>query len=230
MIALYGGERNVPLSLLKFHAFNNAFEGVPIASRFVLDCLGYIPKEFQRFTAELLVSALRSIIKDAQLAILSECKSKEDHMLVHELGLSLGIVEWFNDNCSCLSESKESLENKRLSSESKVTASRETNQPSEDGKRDGVMTITVHSADDGRVQPMLDSEREKNAASIIESIRIEEFGLDPNISISESSILKKQHARLGRALHCLSTELYSQDSHFLLELVSFCLYPLTWKF
>ena len=149
-------------------------------------------------------------------------------MLVHELGLSLGIVEWFNDNCSCQSESKESLENKRLSSESKVTASRETNQPSEDGKRDGVMTITVHSADDGRVQPMLDSEREKNAASIIESIRIEEFGLDPNISISESSILKKQHARLGRALHCLSTELYSQDSHFLLELVSFCLYPLTW--
>ncbi|PWA40966.1 hypothetical protein CTI12_AA557850 [Artemisia annua] len=219
LIALYGGERNVPLSLLKFHAFNNAFEGVPIASRFVLDCLGYIPKEFQRFAAELLVSALRSIIKDAQLAILSECKSKEDHMLVHELGLSLGIVEWFNDNCSCQPESKESHENKRLSSESKVTASRETNQPSEDGKRDGVMTLTVHSADDGRVQPMLDSEREKNAASIIESIRIEEFGLDPSISISESSILKKQHARLGRALHCLSTELYSQDSHFLLELV-----------
>ncbi|GJS11643.1 histidine kinase-like ATPase, C-terminal domain-containing protein [Tanacetum coccineum] len=209
LIALYGGERNVPLSLLKFHA-NNAFEGAPIASRFVLDCLGYIPKEFQRFAAELLVSALRSIIKDAQLAILSECKSKEDHMLVHELGLSLGIVEWLNDYCSCLSESKESLENKRLSSEREVTASRETNQPSE---------VTVHSADDGSVQPMLDSEREKNAASIIESIRIEEFGLDPNISISESSILKKQHARLGRALHCLSTELYSQDSHFLLELV-----------
>ncbi|PWA48738.1 histidine kinase-like ATPase, C-terminal domain-containing protein [Artemisia annua] len=218
LIALYGGERNVPLSLLKFHA-NNAFQSELIESRFVLDCFGYIPKEFQHFAAELLVSALRSIIKDAQLAILSECKSKEDHMLVHELGLSLGIVEWFNDYCSCLSESKESLEKKRYSSKSEVRTSRETSQPSEDGKRDGVMTLTVHGADDGCIQPMLDSERENKAANIIESIRIEEFGLDPNISKSESSILKKQHARLGRALHCLSTELYSQDSHFLLELV-----------
>ncbi|PWA52302.1 histidine kinase-like ATPase, C-terminal domain-containing protein [Artemisia annua] len=189
LIALYGGEQNVPLSLLKFHA-NNAFQSEPIASRFVLDCLGYIPKEFQHFAAELLVSALRSIIKDAQLAILSECK-----------------------------KSKESLEKKRYSSKSEVRTSRETSQPSEDGKRDGVMTLTVHGADDGCIQPMLDSERENKAANIIESIRIEEFGLDPNISKSESSILKKQHARLGRALHCLSTELYSQDSHFLLELV-----------
>ncbi|KAJ9555573.1 hypothetical protein OSB04_010187 [Centaurea solstitialis] len=41
----------------------------------------------------------------------------------------------------------------------------------------------------------------------------------PKSFITESSILKKQHARLGRALHCLSQELYSQDSHFLLELV-----------
>ncbi|GFP80685.1 hypothetical protein PHJA_000211800 [Phtheirospermum japonicum] len=32
-------------------------------------------------------------------------------------------------------------------------------------------------------------------------------------------MLEKQHARLGRALHCLSQELYSQDSHFILELV-----------
>nr|GEX60956.1 hypothetical protein [Tanacetum cinerariifolium] len=90
LIALYGGERNVPLTLLKFHA-NFDFEGTLVASRFVLDCLGYIPKEFQRFRAELLVPTLRSVIKDAQLAILSECKSKEDHMLIHELGLSLGI-------------------------------------------------------------------------------------------------------------------------------------------
>ncbi|XP_074273372.1 protein NO VEIN-like [Silene latifolia] len=60
---------------------------------------------------------------------------------------------------------------------------------------------------------------ELEAARIIDSIRREEFGLDPNLSYSESTILKKQHARLRRALDCLSQELYSQDSHFLLELV-----------
>lgn len=61
---------------------------------------------------------------------------------------------------------------------------------------------------------------EEEAAKIIEGIRREEFGLDPAFSAIEESILKKQNARLGRALHRLSVDLYSQDSHFLLELVS----------
>ncbi|KAF0912690.1 hypothetical protein E2562_018941 [Oryza meyeriana var. granulata] len=57
------------------------------------------------------------------------------------------------------------------------------------------------------------------ATLVIETIRREEFGLDQSLSYTENSLLKKQHARLGRALHCLSQELYSQDSHLLLELV-----------
>ncbi|XP_073014216.1 protein NO VEIN isoform X1 [Typha latifolia] len=59
----------------------------------------------------------------------------------------------------------------------------------------------------------------QEATDVVESIRREEFGLDPNLSYTESCLLMKQHARLGRALHCLSQELYSQDSHLLLELV-----------
>ncbi|KAJ1293140.1 hypothetical protein BS78_01G045100 [Paspalum vaginatum] len=57
------------------------------------------------------------------------------------------------------------------------------------------------------------------ASLVIETIRREEFGLDQALNYTENSLLKKQHARLGRALHCLSQELYSQDSHLLLELV-----------
>ncbi|GKF64839.1 hypothetical protein Tco_0188287, partial [Tanacetum coccineum] len=61
---------------------------------------------------------------------------------------------------------------------------------------------------------------EESAEKIIERIRREEFGLGSDISATEKdSILKKQHSRLGVALHPLSQELYSQDSHFLLELV-----------
>ncbi|KAK9699468.1 hypothetical protein RND81_08G175600 [Saponaria officinalis] len=67
-------------------------------------------------------------------------------------------------------------------------------------------------------QAECDSSKQE-AAHIIESIRREEFGLDPNTSDIESSMLKKQHTTLGRALHCLSEELYSRDSHFLLELI-----------
>ncbi|GJX37034.1 histidine kinase-, DNA gyrase B-, and HSP90-like ATPase family protein [Tanacetum coccineum] len=61
---------------------------------------------------------------------------------------------------------------------------------------------------------------EESAKKIIECIRQEEFGLDPNISaIGEDGVLKKLNTSLGRGLHCLSRELYFQDSHFLLELV-----------
>ncbi|PWA85335.1 hypothetical protein CTI12_AA151420 [Artemisia annua] len=61
---------------------------------------------------------------------------------------------------------------------------------------------------------------EESAKKIIECIRREEFGLDSNISTNEEDgVLKKLNTRLGRELHCLSRELYSQDSHFLLELV-----------
>ncbi|KAJ0508397.1 putative histidine kinase/HSP90-like ATPase superfamily [Helianthus annuus] len=217
LISLYGGERKVPSSLLKFHAKSGleimSKTSLKIASRFVLDCLGYIPKEFRSFAGELLVSAFRSITKDAYMVILSECKSKKDHMMmIHELGFSLGIVEWIDDHCSFLSEFKETVYNRSPFSENEGARSAELNQPS-------VMTHIVDGFDDGCVQPILDSEREKNAANCIESIRVEEFGLDPKNSDTENSILKKQHARLGRALYCLSRELYSHDSHFLLELV-----------
>ncbi|KAI3706216.1 hypothetical protein L6452_23812 [Arctium lappa] len=236
LIALYGGERHVPFSLLKCHA-KKGFEimlkissdkvvkddqRLSLASRFLIDCLGHLPKEFRSFAAELLVSAFRSIIKDAPMVMLSECKCKEDHMMLHELGLWLGIVEWFDDYCTCLFASEESLEDhktKEFSSKDEVIPALEVNQPNNDCERNSVMTHRVHNADDSCIRPLSESEREKNAANIIESIRIEEFGLDPNLSITENSILMKQHARLGRALHCLSQELYSQDSHFLLELV-----------
>jgi len=70
------------------------------------------------------------------------------------------------------------------------------------------------------ISSMMEESNHEEASLVIESIRREEFGLDQALSYTENSLLKKQHARLGRALHCLSQELYSQDSHLLLELVS----------
>ncbi|KAL4591063.1 hypothetical protein LXL04_004011 [Taraxacum kok-saghyz] len=227
LIALYGGEKNAPLSLLKRHA-KKAFQvisnksDVKKAARFLLDCVGCLPKEFQGFAGELLVSALGSINKDAHLVILSECKSTEDHMMVHELGLLMGIVEWFDDYCTCMSQSQSQEDSKKCSSEDQVNI---INKPLQ-VKQLATGNIRKESVKINRVQMQNDDdgfisecEREIDATNIIESIRKEEFGVDSNILCKESIILKKQHARLGRALHCLSQELYSQDSHFLLELV-----------
>ncbi|KAL6636733.1 hypothetical protein ACP70R_024305 [Stipagrostis hirtigluma subsp. patula] len=89
--------------------------------------------------------------------------------------------------------------------------------------RDQVLNSVRTEADIAEIHANKSSmTREMNldeATLVIETIRREEFGLDQAVSYTENSLLKKQHARLGRALHCLSQELYSQDSHLLLELV-----------
>jgi hypothetical protein len=146
--ALAGGEKHVPLSLLKCHA-RHAFEvilknsmenvegsdgqdplmhtkvlsgqqmvgevyadklsgdvskhsikmnkAVAVASRFFIDCLGYLPSEFRGFAADVLLSGLRSVILDVPSEILRECNQTEQRLMLHEVGLSLGIVEWVND-------------------------------------------------------------------------------------------------------------------------------------
>ena len=37
------------------------------------------------------------VIKDANAAILCEYNQREEHVMLHEVGLSLGIVEWIDD-------------------------------------------------------------------------------------------------------------------------------------
>lgn len=287
LFALYGGECDVPLSLLKCHArkafeviINNSLEDevsndqkfvmhgkpfgrghmfdetassaeyknrsgsdkdVRIASRFILECLDYLPVEFQSFAAEILLSGLQSVVKEAPSAILNECRQREQRCMLHEVGLSLGIGEWINDyhtfrltkahdltmfsgssECNTNTVHTQKAEDKFPYSKDEmrvpVVADRANKQLKGVCTMNRNMEVSVDSAHDLEHFPEFD--KHQNPAIVIESIRREEFGLDPSLSPLESSMLKKQHARLGRALHCLSQELYSQDSHFLLELVN----------
>ncbi|XDV45221.1 hypothetical protein PO909_013352, partial [Leuciscus waleckii] len=54
---------------------------------------------------------------------------------------------------------------------------------------------------------------------IIEDIRKAEFGIGVELNEEGQNLMKKQQARLGRSLERLSTELYSKDTHFVLELI-----------
>ncbi|XP_021895218.1 LOW QUALITY PROTEIN: uncharacterized protein LOC110812694 [Carica papaya] len=220
-------------------------EAVSITSRFVLDCLVHIPLEFCSFAADVLLSGLRSVVKDAPLVILSECNLLEQRVMLHEVGLTLGIGEWIDDYVafrsavnanmllysgspsfkdgwshlsSCSNHDKKEVDTVS-NSEGKLIASEDTHECTEVSH----MIDRAKAVDDCIHSPGMlmisETHAHRDADLIIESIRRDEFGLDSNLSESESSMLKKQHARLGRALHCLSHELYSQDSHFLLELV-----------
>jgi hypothetical protein len=63
------------------------------------------------------------------------------------------------------------------------------------------------------------SEEEKQCKAVIDDILREEFGFGLNLGPEEERMVEKQRAREGRGLHRLSSELYSRDTHFVLELV-----------
>ncbi|KAM0899030.1 hypothetical protein ACQ4PT_021575 [Festuca glaucescens] len=112
-------------------------------------------------------------------------------------------VDMMNDNSKSFPGEKDQvicMNNKKQNMSSPIGAKAET-------------TINMNQS------PVMRETNLEEAALVIETIRREEFGLDQAPSCTENSLLKKQHARLGRALHCLSQELYSQDSHLLLELI-----------
>ncbi|XP_006360950.1 uncharacterized protein [Solanum tuberosum] len=291
LLVLYGGEKNVPFSLLKCHA-RHAFEvliehyeetksqdplkdtkfmsrqvindrstftinskvprsdrvdsAMSFVSRFVLDCLGYLPVEFYCFAADILLAGLQPFVKDAPSAILGECECVEQRLMLHRVGMLLGIMDWVDDKQKLASSSASSLlmssgssclgvteldlsedstvmhvvSNKYPLSRSGISLSPDPMRQDENQEACCSAVVTnVHLDNLAGYAKMHSCELECSAARVIESIQQEEFGLQPDQSLVESALLKKQHARLGRALHCLSQELYSEDSHFILELV-----------
>ncbi|XP_004292523.1 PREDICTED: uncharacterized protein LOC101312697 [Fragaria vesca subsp. vesca] len=222
--------------------------GKPIISRFFLECLGYLPAEFRAFAADLLLSGMQSVVKHAPSGILSECSQLEQRIMLHEVGLSLGIAEWINDYYACLTNdttqsfmSADSCTNavghemglgskplQDVSDAFDTSGGSMVGSVREDVQEVGCTDVSLkiggaetgnERAGSGYTQQSAKISEHEDASEVIESIRRDEFGLDSSQTTSESIMLKKHHARLGRALHCLSQELYSQDSHFLLELV-----------
>ncbi|XP_031130819.1 protein NO VEIN-like isoform X3 [Ipomoea triloba] len=219
-----------------------------VASRFILDCLDYLPVECCSFAVDILLSGLQQFTKDAPSAVLDECKKIKQRVMLHEIGFSLGIVEWINDyhtfsasssvtSLSMYSESSCLQDNKpELNTNSNLLQVVSKKSPFSEVKNDFSFETMLHDGDHREMSHINNTsavsvdflgggpphhlyDLDLAPAQFIESIRQEEFGLNPDISSVESELLNKQHARLGRALHCLSQELYSQDSHFLLELV-----------
>lgn len=203
-----------------------------ILSRFVLDCLGHLPAEFHSFASDLLLSGMQSVFKDAASAILCECSNIEQRFMLHEIGLSLGISEWINDYHSFISNNTSDIHCTQVSclkdAKTDINARGHdqcTLDKSPIPEANIEVTGTVHQekpnqeSDTFCLGNSFQNDADVDAPLLIESIRRDEFGLDSSLSDIDTSMLKKQHARLGRALHCLSQELYSQDSHFILELV-----------
>uniref|UniRef100_A0A0D9W0A9 Uncharacterized protein n=1 Tax=Leersia perrieri TaxID=77586 RepID=A0A0D9W0A9_9ORYZ len=220
---------------------------VHLVAKFVLDCLGHLPSEFRSLGADILLAGLRTLTKNCYSAILLEATETGQLCMLHDIGLSLGVAEWAED-CRrlCLTDEIHpkaethaasrhpsavsgvaTCENSNLLNATDVDTTDEGSK-SLPGKENQIVAVNgnqnvlnlIKTAEFNTDKSLtMEEVNHEEATIVIETIRREEFGLDQSLSYTENSLLKKQHARLGRALHCLSQELYSQDSHLLLELV-----------
>lgn len=80
-------------------------------------------------------------------------------------------------------------------------------------------TLSDMKKDDFEDRAMADSEKEQQCQDLIERIRQEEFGFNVELNEDGARLLTKQQERLGRSLERLSKDLYSKDTHFVLELI-----------
>lgn len=72
---------------------------------------------------------------------------------------------------------------------------------------------------DSQTQLAFTSEQQEKCRAVVEQIRREEFGIGLELGEKGSKLFQRQMEREGRELERLSIELYSRDTHFVLELV-----------
>ena len=65
----------------------------------------------------------------------------------------------------------------------------------------------------------VDPEKEAQCRAVVENIRSEDFGMGLELEGRQKEVVEKQRQREGRGLQRLSKELYSKDTHFVLELI-----------
>ncbi|KAF3795130.1 hypothetical protein EJ110_NYTH06053 [Nymphaea thermarum] len=237
-----GSHSKVKLKHALTENINKLDEGVTLVARFILDFLFYLPSEFRACAGEVFLSGLRSTIPDAYSVILDECLQVDQFMMLHDLGLSLGIIDWIShyhafttsehhavsSNCHTNRYFKDPAHSADHACE-RFNGAVSKGIPFADEDESHTGACNLDNGKDMTADCIVKhghdlilsskSANEEGAYYVIESIRREEFGLDSSLACAEANLLKKQHARLGRALCCLSRDLYSQDSHFILELV-----------
>ncbi|KAJ7565191.1 hypothetical protein O6H91_02G052100 [Diphasiastrum complanatum] len=231
-----------------------------VAANCILDCLFALPSEFRVFGGEILLPAFSCSMSVAAVTIFNACRTVEHRLMLHGIGLDMGILEWVIDYESYVISGDENVEQCNNVREQgcklfikchKMLGKRE--EVSEGNTLESKLgtnnLVAVNSLDVGEKCKLeletsdIDRMKERSeleaegvvmndfetsgevssleieAKKVIKSIRRDEFGIEQEGQISEDSLLARQHARMGRALHCLSHNLYSEDCHFVLELV-----------
>uniref|UniRef100_A0A3P9IA30 Wu:fj29h11 n=1 Tax=Oryzias latipes TaxID=8090 RepID=A0A3P9IA30_ORYLA len=218
------GVSNAPTALLANHMQSALAEAMDIScysrvAKFLLDCLIRIPTR----TCQAL---LQKVFLEPFSLVLGQAKSKQvlirtaqsdlRHLnCLHRLGVLTGVTDWIRDYQNKLHPPQNhnispgflqsNLADSNSSSLSALNAS-EHESAEED--------VTDSSSSHSKLDLRPGDQTQQN-----DCFMKSEFGIGVELSAEGRRLMEVQQERLGRGLDRLSTELYSKDTHFVLELI-----------
>ncbi|TMW56870.1 hypothetical protein Poli38472_006880 [Pythium oligandrum] len=210
------------LVLLHLRSLFQQFQGAERksrSSRFVLEMLSLVPRDFVAFVYDLVKSAIQPISIDEAIPLVCQSDIERQSLLV--LAENVGCPTWASALIQISSNSSsQRTVNDQLHEQAGIST---PHQPSPSPQLDGCSQSTSHApvASTELIVTSTKSQLDPSECkSFIAQLRREQFGIDLEVvDPTTSAVLAVQHRRLERALKRLSDELYSEKTHFVLELL-----------
>uniref|UniRef100_A0A8C7R4M3 Wu:fj29h11 n=1 Tax=Oncorhynchus mykiss TaxID=8022 RepID=A0A8C7R4M3_ONCMY len=195
---------------------------------FLLDCLIRIPTRTCRALLQQVFLEPFSRVLGGQAkskaVLLSTARSNLHHLnCLHQLGIVLGITDWVKDYHTKLSppQNQDLSQNQAQTPPADQTKVRTGEITISDGDDDDELyELTSETLGDTHTERDGD-EAWKEGKSLAEPEKADnsEFGIGVELNEEGQRLMTVHQERLGRSLDRLSTELYSKDTHFVLELI-----------
>ncbi|XP_028393815.1 uncharacterized protein LOC114518092 [Dendronephthya gigantea] len=217
-------------------------ESAKYVIRFAIRCLSRVPRMIRCALAmEIFIEPLKFVFGNTQTQemVLKYCETFDEKAMFHFFGINFGVLEWKQDFMKKFEFIKsfdveeedgiivgEEIKEKKLehlnNQVKKESLTDEKNVPLVDeivSNNDD--TCEFPPSDEYTECPVnsISSAREQECQAVVDSIRRDEFGIGIEFPPEHRQMMENQRSREGRGLHRLSSELYSKDTHFVLELV-----------
>uniref|UniRef100_A0A3B4U8I9 Wu:fj29h11 n=1 Tax=Seriola dumerili TaxID=41447 RepID=A0A3B4U8I9_SERDU len=215
-------------------------------AEFLLACLTRIPaRTCQALLQQVFLEPFSSVLGQAKSkqVLITVAQSDPRHMnCLHRLGILLGITDWIKDYQKKLNppqshaysshtapveptkvRTQETRKKQTTATPSSSLSNLNTSEDedvmdnAEGGQEEEQSDTSDSNEKDGTSCPSeTTSDRHR---AVIEDIRKSEFGIGVELTAEGQKLMQVHQDRLGRSLERLSTELYSKDTHFVLELI-----------
>jgi len=236
IICSNGSIQGSSLNLLQVHLesalremYSNTDSSVVL--QFVLDCLCSLPSSLRTLppVAGIFVSTLDKVVRNAKEELLSLC-AEDQRVKIEEIGIHLKVDCWiksFQNKIDYSAANSVVFQQEGYELEESATIGKgkekEIEEKKEEKELEKIQKKEKENVKEKEMEKILTGQREEvgeesvegySPLKLVETIRREEFEIGKSGRENGS-----YEQKLARSLRLLSTELYSKDSHFILELV-----------